>query len=348
MLPYKTSIPDGARERLPLQIEPQGDASADGLTTWLHDHRHQVQDLLRAHGALRFHGFGIHDAAAFEAVVRGVDDDLKNEYLGTSPRDAMTDYVFSASELPGYYPIPQHCEMTFTRTPPNRIFFWCDIAPRAGSGETPLVDFRRVWSDLDDGVRERFARNGLRIIRNYSGPGTTNRDLFQLKRWDEMFRTEDRDEVNRMARREGFTPIWKDGDRLALVSEHEATRNHPETGEPTWFNHAQVFHLSTGSAELKRVFRHRPSARGLFWWLAASLLTARKRKVPSEEQAMHCTYRDGHEIPDADLEHLRDIIWRNLVVLPWSRGDVVAIDNHAVGHGRLPYKGPRRVAVCWA
>lgn len=63
---------------------------------------------------------------------------------------------------------------------------------------------------------------------------------------------------------------------------------------------------------------------------------------------MHCTYRDGQEIPDADLEHLRDLIWRNLVVLPWSRGDVVAIDNHAVGHGRLPYRGPRRVAVCWA
>ena len=29
-------------------------------------------------------------------------------------------------------------------------------------------------------------------------------------------------------------------------------------------------------------------------------------------------------------------------------GDVVAIDNFAVSHGRLPYRGPRNVAVAWA
>ncbi|MGV2480312.1 UNVERIFIED_CONTAM: TauD/TfdA family dioxygenase, partial [Salmonella enterica subsp. enterica serovar Weltevreden] len=109
-----------------------------------------------------------------------------NEYLGTSPRDALTDFVFSASELPGYYPIPQHCEMTFTRTPPRRIFFWCGVQPRAGGGETPMVDFRRVWADLDPAVRERFVQRGLRIVRNYSGPDTGDKDLWQLKRWDEM------------------------------------------------------------------------------------------------------------------------------------------------------------------
>jgi hypothetical protein len=38
------------------------------------------------------------------------------------------------------------------------------------------------------------------------------------------------------------------------------------------------------------------------------------------------------------------VIWQNLVVYPWQTGDVVAIDNNAVGHGRLPYQGPRRIA----
>jgi hypothetical protein len=63
---------------------------------------------------------------------------------------------------------------------------------------------------------------------------------------------------------------------------------------------------------------------------------------------MECTYLDGREIPDAELDHVREVVWRNLVIEPWQRGDVVAIDNHGTSHGRLPYRGPRTVAVCWA
>lgn len=339
-----------ARDGLPQLIEPAsaGLPGLDALLIALRAGADDVQERLRRHGALLMRGFPVNTPADFERVARAIDDDLKNEYLGTSPRDAVTDYVFSASELPGFYPIPQHCEMTFTRTPPRRIFFWCDIEPAVGSGETPLVDFRKVWRDLPEPVRARFATRGLRMIRNYAGPGTQKQDLWQLKRWDEMFQTTERAEVEHIAAREGFEAVWKPGDRLALVSTHDAMRPHPETGEPVWFNHAQVFHLSTGPAELKRIFRYRPSLRGLFWWLAAEVLTARKRRMASNDQAMHCTWRDGSEIDRADLDAVRDAIWKNLVVIPWQKGDVVAVDNHAVGHGRLPYRGPRRVSVCWA
>jgi hypothetical protein len=52
--------------------------------------------------------------------------------------------------------------------------------------------------------------------------------------------------------------------------------------------------------------------------------------------------------PDADIEHVRDVIWDNMVVFPWKPGDVVAIDNFSVSHGRLPYKGPRQIVVSWS
>lgn len=63
---------------------------------------------------------------------------------------------------------------------------------------------------------------------------------------------------------------------------------------------------------------------------------------------MHTTCPDGREIPDADMEHVRDVVWRHLVIVPWRRGDVVAIDNGSTSHGRLPCEGPRQIAVCWA
>jgi alpha-ketoglutarate-dependent taurine dioxygenase len=63
---------------------------------------------------------------------------------------------------------------------------------------------------------------------------------------------------------------------------------------------------------------------------------------------MHVTHLDGSEIRESDLDALRDLVWHHTVMDPWQKGDVVAIDNHSVSHGRMPYEGQRHVAVCWA
>jgi hypothetical protein len=338
---------------LPLDIRPgNGDEGAQDvgrLCQWLKDESEWVQSQLTQHGALRFRGFDVKGPEDFERIARAVDDDLKNNYLGTSPRDAVTDYVFNASELPDFYPIPQHCEMSFCAHPPRRVFFSCLTEPAEGGGETPLCDFRNVWSDLDKEVRERFAANGLRIVRNYAGPGDDEEnDPTQLKPWPEMFETSDRADVEAQCREEGFEPVWLAGDRLRLVSTQPVERDHPTTGEPVWHNHMTTFHVSTAEAELRRVAELRPDDRHRGLAKLAATLDERLRALPSDERGMHCTYLDGSEIPDADVEHVRDVIWRHMVIEPWRLGDVIAIDNHSTSHGRLPYEGDRRVVVCWA
>jgi hypothetical protein len=60
---------------------------------------------------------------------------------------------------------------------------------------------------------------------------------------------------------------------------------------------------------------------------------------------MHVTRLDGAD-PDADLEHLRDVVWRHTVIDPWLTGDAVAIDNHWSRTGACR-EGPRHVVVCW-
>ncbi|MFN8644594.1 MAG: TauD/TfdA family dioxygenase [Candidatus Binatia bacterium] len=348
MIPYKTSVisPEG----LPLCLQPDGDADVGRLCDWLRASAAWVQERLTAHGALLLRGFPIHDAAAFERVARAIDEHLKNEYLGTSPRNALTDYTFTASELPPFFPIPEHCEMSFVAHPPERVFFCCLVAPAADSGETPLVDFRAVWRDLDPDVCERFERGGIRIVRNYAGPGGGSKlDLWQLKRWDEMFLTSDKAAVEAKCREEGFEVHWGPKDALRLVSTQPVHRDHPRTGERVWHNHTQVFHLSAAPGEYRRIAALRPTLRNRALALVAETMVAVQRRLrASDEQAMHCTYRDGSEITDADMEHVRDVIWRHLVITPWQTGDVLAIDNHSVAHGRLPYRGPRQVAVAWA
>ena len=338
--------------RLPLVLEPAPGARRDDATlaSWIDAHRGWVEEKLTERGAFLFRGFELGAATSIERVARAIDPELKNDYLGTSPRNALTDYVFSASELPPVYPIPQHCEMSFIPEPPRRLFFGCLLPNQSPGGETPLVDVRRVWQSLDPAVRARFEEKGVRNIRNYDGPGGGSRfDLWKLKRWDEMFRTTDRAEVEAICRAHGFSYTWRSGGRLRLVNTQPAFRRHPVTGEVAWFNHSQVFHLSSVAGEYRRIARRTGEARyRALAEVARAAVALRRRAIADEDQAMHCTYGDGAPIPDEDMERVRDAIWQNLVAFRWQRGDVVAIDNYAVAHGRMPYRGPRTVAVCWA
>ena len=338
---------------LPLVVRPEdgGDTGVARLVAWLRERPEWVAEKQTAHGALLFRGFDVRDGDDFEAIARAVDPELANEYLGTSPRDAITasGYVFSASELPPFFPIPQHCEMSFTASPPRRVFF-CALRPNEGEGgETPLCDFRKVWRDLDPAVRERFEQGGLRIVRNYAGPSGGGRfDLWQLKRWDEMFLTTDRAAVEAKCKEQGFDAEWVGGDGLRIVSTQPVWRDHPVTSERVWHNHATTFHGSQAAGEYAHIAKLQPGWRNRALLGVARVLSRLQRRKPVDERAMECTYLDGREIPDTDMDHVRDVVWRHMVIERWRKGDVVAIDNHSTSHGRLPYRGPRTVAVCWA
>ena len=350
--------PEGCRigasgsDALPLVIEPDGSNSAAWIADWLASNHDWVLERLGNNGGFLLRGFAVRSAVDFELVARAVDAELKTEYLGTSPRTAVagTTHVFSASELPSIYPIPQHAEMTFTANPPRHLFFCCLAAPAEGSGETPLVDLRTVYSDLDHEVRTRFEDGGLRIVRNYGAPSGLGRfNPWPLKPWPDMFETTDRARVDAKCKEQGFETEWGKNDRLRITSTQPVSRTHRRSGRPAWFNHSQVFHISAGAGEYRRIYGLRPTLRHwLVWKFAAVLAGLQRRFVKSDGYAMNCTRLDGSEIPDADMEALRDAIWANLRVTPWQPGDVLVIDNHAVGHGRLPYKGQREIAACWA
>ena len=345
------TAPLDARSVAPLLVTPvAGDSALDTLLSWINADPNRTQRLLLEHGALLFRGFSVPDPDSFERVSRAIAPDLKNDYLGTSPRDAVTPYVFTASELPGHYPIPQHCEMTFVKSPPEHLFFCC-LTPNGGAGgETPLADFRKVYADLDPAVRDRWAERGVRIVRNYGGPeGHGKRDPTQLKRWDEMFGSTDRALVEQKAAANGFTPRWRDDGRLQLTSVQAAVRAHPVTGQPVWFNHANVFHPSAPAGEYGYIAARMGAWPWRFWQLAAWTLAQYHRWTRDpEDAAMHVTFGDGGAIPASDLDAIRAAIWKNMVFTQWQAGDVIAIDNRSVAHGRMPYAGPRLVAVSWA
>lgn len=319
------------------------------LAAWLREHAADVDAQLTQHGALLLRGFAVHGAPAFEQVALAIDGALQESYTGTSPRTARTRFVHTASELPPFYPVPQHIEMSFTATPPRKLFFYCGIAPGA-DGETPVCDFRAVYRDLDPGIRDELEQRGIRNIRNYDGPDTPRKalDFWKLKRWDDLFGTTDRAQVEQAARDQRLALTWLPRDRLRLTNTQPAVRTHPVTGDKVWFNHAQVFHSTAARHEYGHIARRQKSLRAHAFHVVTAVMTGFKNLMTAPiEQGMHCTFADGGEIPDRYIRHLQDTIWKNIRFFDWRQGDVLVLDNRSTSHGRMPYHGPRDILVAW-
>jgi alpha-ketoglutarate-dependent taurine dioxygenase len=333
---------------LPHTITPAGEATPEGLVKLIEGRKDALRDDLIREGCVLFRGFGLRTPEDFEQAALALRSDLQNNYQGTSPRNSRTKYVHSASELPGHYPIMQHCEMSFLPSAPRHLFFFCHVQPNDG-GQTPVCDFRKVYQQIDPAIRDVFEKKGVRYVRNYSGPKSKKgSDLFQLKPWDELFKTTDRGEVERQCAESDIRPTWLTDDRLRLENDRPAMQPHPETGEMTWFNHLQVFHREAAAIEYAHIFNRRRDFFSLKYLLLISAATAWKRSFSDPmSSAMHVLFGDGSPVPRVYVAHVLDVIWKNLRPFDWQLGDVLMIDNFSTSHGRLPYTGPRDILVAW-
>jgi alpha-ketoglutarate-dependent taurine dioxygenase len=237
--------------------------------------------------------------------------------------------------------------MSFLPSAPRRLFFFCHIEPEYG-GETPICDFRKVYLQLLPEVRNVFEKKGVRHIRNYSAPDDAGKNSFQLKKWNEMFLTEDKKLIEEKCKANDIICEWKSGNKLRLINNNAAVKIHPVTGEKTWYNHTQVFHIDAAAIEYGKIHKRQHRLETFKYSMLLEIMTWYKKwRLDPNEQSMHVTFGDGSEIPEEYVEHIEDVIWKNMVINPWRKGDVICLDNFSTSHGRLPYFGPREIMVAW-
>jgi hypothetical protein len=338
--------------QLPLVIEPNGNGKSKAdLANYIAGNKQEFDEAFYKNGAVLFRGFELNTPKDFEAIAMQIDNRMESGYYGTSPRNpvAGTKFVYTASELPGYYPIPQHCEMSYVKKPPVTLFFYCYIEPEYG-GETPLCNFRKVYAELNPKIREEFDKKGLITVRNYSGLGKGSKfNLFELKKWNEIFNTTDKREVERQCHEQEIEYEWLQDGGLRILHRTPAAIEHPRTKEKVWFNHVQVFHPAAAAEEYKHIHRHQHRFKTLLWSTFINLMVKVKKATTAPiDQSMNVLFGDGTAIPDSYVQHLEEVIWNNLVIFPWKKNDMVAIDNFSTAHGRLPYEGAREILVCWS
>ncbi|MEM7198649.1 MAG: amino acid adenylation domain-containing protein [Planctomycetota bacterium] len=302
----------GAGATMPFCIEAVS-ADAD-LLAWASTERAAVAAAIQSHGAVLFRGGPFHREETFEALGRALVGELYGDY-GDLPRASASGRVYGSTPYPADRAIRFHNESSHLTSWPTRILFGC-VVPAESQGETPLVDGRLVLDCLPHDVRERFETLGLRYSRTF----TAGLDV----RWQDFFRTESRDEVERRCAGSNTTLDWDADGTVRIADRRPAIIAHPDHGFAVWFN---------------QIALHHPR------YLEAGVRNALLAKYGVDRLPRNVTFGDGSAISESDLAAVDRAYEETRVQFPWRRGDVLFIDNERVSHGRNPFAGERRIIV---
>ena len=300
----------------PVVVRPVSSAQASALRQWAECERGWIDGSLWRHGAVLLRGFSLPTPGDFEDLCRALAPQLLGYVGGESPRRRVTGLVYTSTEYPSSLEIPLHGEMSYAGRWPDRIFFHC-VEPATAGGETTIADTRRLLAAIAPEVRDRFIEKGVMYMRNLHGGWGLG------KSWQETYETDDRVEVERRCREDGFAVRWSDGG-LQTRAVRPATVRHPQTGEIVWFNQADLWHVSSRGPAAERSLR---------------------RVFKEDELPRNAYHGDGSPIAAEDLEAIRGASRAVEVAVSWEKGDVLLLDNVLAAHGRRPFAGPRQVLV---
>jgi alpha-ketoglutarate-dependent taurine dioxygenase len=309
----------------PAVVQPENEDGAGfaALLRMLGSRESRLSECLLERGAILLRGYRIGGCEQFAEAVEAMSGRSRLlEYRGgASPRASIPAGrrpIYNSTDYPPEMELSLHNELSYSDVYPERIYFFCLIAPEQG-GETTLGDSRLILRNMSPAVRERFEEKGVCYVRNLSSAKGSGYS------WQDAFQSEDPAEVERRCAAIGAQFEWLGGGILRLRQVRPATARHPRTGEEVWFNQADGFH---------------PSA------LDPSTYAELLAQCGSEDLfRLNVTYGDGTPIDASALAEVRRVIRQEARPHVWRAGDILMLDNLLAAHGRRPFRGDRRIAV---
>jgi hypothetical protein len=266
-------------------------------------------------GAVLLRGFDLTKPDALGEVVRAFGGSPLSYQDAATPRTEVGGQVYTSTDYPPSEEIELHNEGCYSEMWPAYLYFGC-VTPADGGGATTIADGRRLLEELPPDLVAPLRQKGVAYVRTYH-------PRLGLS-WEHVFGTDDPAEVTRLGALRGIETEWLDGGVLRTRQRRPATVRHLRTGEECWFNQVVAFH---------------PAA------LPADIRAALARAVPAGMAPKQVTYGDGTPIEDEVVAEIRRVARKLSEPIEWREGDVAMVDNVLAAHGRLPYRGRRKVLV---
>ena len=189
------------------------------------------------------------------------------------------------------------------------------MTPADHGGATPIADSR--------GFQATRSKDQSAVYRETGDVRKELRHWLDL-RWQDVFQTESKAEVESFCRRAGIECEWYAGDSLRTRQRCQAVATHPQTGETVWFNQAHLFHVSS---------------------LESSMADSFLEEFREEDLPRNAYHGDGSPLEASMLDEIRNVYRSEAISFPWKEGDILMLDNMLAAHGRAPFAGSRRVLV---
>jgi hypothetical protein len=286
---------------------------------WLEEYKPLLENYLELNGGILLRNFNIYSISDFNRIVQAFSPHLLDYIYRSTPRTKLGGKIYTATEYPADKVISLHNENSYSRSWPNKIFFFSVVVASEG-GETPIADSRNIYKQINPQIRVKFEKYGVMYTRNY----TKGVDLS----WQEVFQTKEQEDVEKYCKENNIEFEWRTG-ILELTTKQicQASLMHPVCGDPVWFNQAHLFHISS----LEENFR-------------LSLI----KELGEDNIPRIASYGNGEAFEGGVLDHIREVYTKEKIKFKWHKGDIMILDNLLMAHGREPYKGERKVAVAMA
>lgn len=318
---------------LPLVIRPQKDNTFQFLNNFVAANVNTLKKSITEYGGLLLRGFNINNAENFEKILRLLQYNLFNNYseFGGSPRNHITEYVFTSTELNNRLVLSPHTEMSYLLTRPKMISFFCLVEPLK-YGETPIYNLKAACNDLLPEVKNLLQTKMFKTIRVFKKE-RSRWDMNFLKPWTEVFSTTEKSIVENKCNQLEVTCFWKENETLQTEIITPAIVKHPETGELSLT--LQMLFESSLKKNPIRLHNRKNYITKLLYGLAS---TAFSKKI-------YMLLGDDTPISNSIVEHLDEVVWKHSKIFTWKKNDILILDNIFTGHARLTVIPPRKIAV---
>lgn len=298
---------------------------------WLEANKDFLTITLTANKAILFKNFSLVGQKELESVIKILfPPEMMLDYSGgTSPREKVSDFVYTSTKMPFFLKIPLHSEMAYRKKFPKKIMFFCQEAPLV-KGETPIVDLDKVEADIPLSVQNKLKSEGIIYYRKLKNKTPLRKFLskfnpmIETATWQHVFKTENRFEVEEYCRKHSYECEWSPNGSVILKTHLPAFLNNK------WFNSFHFFQIHPGIW-----------GRGIAF-LYKSLMTI------LGEKDLSATTGTGHKLTQEEITSIIQAYDKNVVSFKWEKGDLLLLDNERTAHGRNPYFGRRKILVSLA